>query len=283
MKVVVTGSIGFLGSHVMGVLRSSGYDVKGLDIRGGSNTIQADIMEQSQLVEAFRGVEAVCHLAAVGDVYLATSNPPLAAAINVLGTANVMVACLKCGVKKVIYASTWEVYGEPKYQPIDENHPCCPEHPYNITKYAGELIVLSYSKLIPVLALRLGTAYGLMMRSNSVFSIFINRARKGEPIIIKGTGEQSRQFTHANDIGGAFALALSSEVQGEAINIVGNEQVSIKRLAELVTEILPTEIKYEEARAGDIASATVSSDKAAKVLGWMPHTDFREGLMGIIK
>ena len=286
MKVVVTGSAGFLGSHVADVLREEGHDVLGLDMQESrfGPVVKADLLQPDTLVRALEGIDAVCHLAAVGDVYLALQNPPLAAALNVTGTANVLEACVKTGVKKFVYASTWEVYGEPHYQPIDEQHPCRPDHPYNITKSAGEQLALSYDHLkgLPVICLRLGTAYGSRMRPNAVFSIFIRKGRAGEPITIKGTGEQTRQFIHARDIGRAFHLALASDLHGEVFNIVGNESISIRQLAELVASRLPTSITYEPARAGDISSATVSADKARRLLGWEPHIKFADGLYAMI-
>src|SRR5437899_3183715 len=136
----------------------------------------ADLGDIAALADAFRGSNFVCHLAAIGDVYLAAEKPYLAAQTNVTGTANVCEAALKAGVSKLIYASTWEVYGKPRYEPIDEDHPCAPDHPYNITKLAGERLALAYSHLrdgVSVSALRLGTAYGTRMRPNSVFSLFI--------------------------------------------------------------------------------------------------------------
>src|SRR5205823_763631 len=135
-------------------------------------------------------VDCVCHLGGVGDVYRALEDPPGAAMANVVGTANVAEAARRAGGRRIVYASTWEVYGRPRRQPIDEEHPCEPDHPYNITKLAGERLLLAYDHLkdVPAVALRLGTAYGPGMRANSVFSLFIGRARAGQPIVIQGTG-----------------------------------------------------------------------------------------------
>src|SRR5439155_24129757 len=121
-----------------------------------------DLRDEVALLEAVQGADFVCHLAAVGDVYLAGERPPLAAEVNAVVTARLCDAMLKASVKRLVYASTWEVYGEPRYQPMDEDHPTAPEHPYSITKLAGEQLALAYHRMrgIEVGALGLGTAYG---------------------------------------------------------------------------------------------------------------------------
>lgn len=287
MRVLVTGGSGFIGSHVVSALEDASHSVVIFDIQSpnSGDYIRGDLTNLDDLLIATEGIDAVCHLAAVGDVYLAFDKPYLAAELNVVGTANLMEACLRNQVAKVVYASTWEVYGEPHYQPVDEAHPCNPDHPYNLTKLAGEGIALSYDRLkgMPALSLRLGTAYGTRMRPNSVFAIFIARALRGEPLIIKGSGAQSRQFTHARDISQAFLRALESPARGEVFNIVGNENISIRQLAEMVVERIPTSITYEEARAGDISPALVSSEKARLELGWEPVVSFREGLSELVE
>ena len=288
MKVLVTGAAGFVAPHVAKRLSAAGHEVLLTDLSsrdGEEPTVAADLTSLEDMQRVTRGVDAVCHLGGVGDVYLAAEKPHLAASANVVGTATLLEACRINGVQKIVYASTWEVYGPPKYEPIDEQHPCNPDHPYNITKLAGERLVMAYDELkgLPTVALRLGTAYGLGMRPNSVFSLFIQRALKGEPISIAGTGEQTRQFTHARDIGEAFALALGKPVHGEVFNIVAEETVSIRMLAEIVTSQLPTEIQYGPARAGDVAPAQISSAKARSILGWSPATDFKAGLLELIE
>jgi UDP-glucose 4-epimerase len=287
LKVLVTGGAGFLGSHVAKGLQEAGYQVIVFDLNPPEygDYIEGDLTKLDDLLRATKGVDFVCHLGGVGDVYLAFDRPYLAAASNVAGTANLMEACLQNGVRKVIYASTWEVYGKPLYEPLDEEHPCNPDHPYNISKLAGEQLTLSYDKLkgVKALALRLGTAYGEGMRPNSVFSIFIQKAMQGLPLTIKGSGTQTRQFTHARDIVRAFLRALDSPLHGDRFNIVSPEVVQIKQLAELIAEKLPTQIVYEEARLGDIPPALVSSEKARSLLDWKPMVSFREGVFSLIE
>lgn len=286
MRVLLTGGAGFLGSHVADVLQFYGHEVTVFDQQPCNRPhVVGDLLNLDDIARALQGMDAVCHLAAIGDVYLAFEKPYLASACNVTGTANVAEGCLQAGVKKLVYASTWEVYGEPRYQPVDEEHPKNPDHPYNITKLAGEQIALSYDRLkgLPVVALRLGTAYGLRMRPNSVFSIFVRRAVSGEALVIKGTGEQGRQFTHVRDIGRAFAQAVASHLHGEAFNIVAAEMITIRELAGMVADAVGAKIVFEESRVGDIATAIVSNQKAEEKLGWTPLVSFQEGLAELIQ
>jgi len=286
MRGIVTGGAGFLGSHVADVLAEAGHDVTIVDLQPSAahRTVVADLLDPSALVKAFRTAEFVCHLAAIGDVYLAAERPALAAEVNVAGTAHVCDAALHAGVTRVVYASTWEVYGTPRYQPMDEEHPCSPDHPYNITKLAGERIAHSYHHLkdLTITSLRLGTAYGTRMRPNSVFSTFIHRALAHEPITIQGTGEQGRQFTHARDIGAAFGAALAASGSGETFNTVADELVSIRQLARMVVDRIPTELAFAPGRKADVPSALVSNAKIRRVLGWEPKIAFADGLEELI-
>jgi UDP-glucose 4-epimerase len=201
----------------------------------------------------------------------------------VTGTALVADAAIATGAR-VVYASTWEVYGEPRYEPVDEDHPTEPDHPYSITKLAGERILISAAHLrgLSAVALRLGTAYGPGLRPNSVFRIFIDRARRGEPITIQGGGSQGRQFTHSSDIARAFEMAARSDVTAQVFNTVADETVSIKQLAEMVVERIPTELTFGQPRPGDVPPALVSSQRITDVLGWRPEMPFDQGLRHLI-
>lgn len=287
MKILVTGAAGFLGGHVARYLAMTGHEVVGLDRSDASDASyrihKADFLDVDDLVGAMSGCDVVCHLGAIGDVYLAAEQPRLAARTNVEGCTAIAAAAARTGTR-VVYASTWEVYGEPRYEPIDESHPCSPDHPYSITKLAGEQLLLAADELngVPALALRLGTAYGNGLRSNSVFRVFIDRARRGERIVVQGDGSQGRQFTHAADIARAFELAATSTIHGVALNIVSDEFVSIKDLALEVAGTYPTEVIFGEPRPGDVPTAILTSSAAAASLGWVPEVAFTEGLSELL-
>lgn len=288
MRGVVTGGAGFLGSHVTDVLVEHGHNVLVADLATNPRhaSMRVDLGDIEALTTAFRGRDYVCHLGAIGDVYLAGDKPTLAASTNVIGTANVCEAALAAGVPTVVYASTWEVYGEPSYQPLDEEHPCAPDHPYSITKLAGERLALAYAHMregLRVTSLRLGTAYGTRMRPNSVFSIFIAKALRHEPITIQGTGEQGRQFTHARDIADAFVRAIVRAPKHVVYNVVADQLTTIRQLAQLVAAELPTEVAFGPARKADVPSATVSNSRIRQELGWEAAVPFDAGLKEIIE
>jgi len=287
MRVIVTGAAGFLGSHVADGVASAGHDVVVFDQVPSPHhreTFVGDLLDVASVTQAFRGADAVCHLAAIGDVYLAADRPALAASVNVTGTANVCDAALAAGVGRVVIASTWEVYGRPRYEPLDERHPCDPDHPYNITKLAGERMALAYAHLkkLDVVALRLGTAFGTRMRPNSVFRIFARRALQGKAITIQGSGLQGRQFTHASDVASAFVAALTMGPAGGVYNIVADRLVTVRGLAEMINGYAPTRIEYGAPRPGDVPSARVSSALAEQELGWRAVTPFEDGLRELV-
>ena len=165
-RTLVTGCSGFLGRHVVVALRAAGHEVTGFDFVEPAYPIdgfkKGDITSRPDFESALRGITAVCHLAGVGDVYLANSDPALAFRANAFGSKVVCDASVDTKVEKLVYASTWEVYGKPSANPIDETHPCNPESPYSISKLAGELFVRQANDMegMKTISLRLGTAYG---------------------------------------------------------------------------------------------------------------------------
>jgi len=288
VRVLVTGSSGFLGRHVAVRLgRDGDFDVTGFDLEPSLDTtfrsVQGDIDDLDSIRRASRGTDVVVHLGGVGDVDLASARPGLAARANVVGTTHVAMAAAETGAR-IVYASTWEVYGTPISDPIDETHPCDPANIYAATKLGGEHVLraLERSDGVPVTILRLGTAYGTGMRPNSVFRRFTDAARAGLPLAVQGSGQQWRQFTHASDIARAVGLALPSQAGGATFNIAADECVTVLRLAELVSTHYGTTVAFGPERPGDPPSARISSAAAARTLGWRAEVEFESGLTDVL-
>jgi UDP-glucose 4-epimerase len=224
MSILLTGSAGFLGRNLYLKLKENNYKVIGLDVENSPTTdIKFDF--RSPMLAHFlsnKAIELIVHVGAIADVYHAAKDPKMAYEVNIMGTQNLVNICHGLNIP-MVYTSTWEVYGEPKYQPIDEEHPTIPDHPYNISKLSGELVVRN--KLMPInfCILRLGTLYGPDMRESAVIPKFINMALNGQDITIFGTGEQFRQFTHIEDVCRAFEMEIKGEARG-VYNVVSGEK-----------------------------------------------------------
>jgi len=257
MKVLITGNKGFIGKNVTEYFEKEGIEVIGFDLP------EHNFLDLENLKKSMDGVDVVIHLGAIGDVYVCYENPTKAVEVNVLGTAKVLQACKEKNIQKVIYISTWEVMSR-----LD--------HPYNITKYAGELLANSYNELykLPVMVVRFGTAYGNYMRDNAVIPKFIQMALKGETITIQGDGSQYRQFTHTDDISAGLLKVIEKGVSGKTYLLVSDEKISIKQLAELLTD----NVKFGEARPGDVKPIDVDTTQTKNDLGWEPKINFKEGL-----
>lgn len=277
MKVLITGSRGFLGRHIVRHFRELGDSVVSYDLVDGQ-----DLLDENTLYRSMRGVETVVHLAAVGDVYQAARDPVQASISGLAGTANLVKAANRRDIGKIVYASTWEVYGPPLYEPLDERHPCNPDHPYSIAKYAGELMVRNALNRIPWLILRLGSAYGTGMRPHAVIPLFVRKALDREPIILQNGGVQLRQFTHTRDVASAFFKAVHAPVSGEVFNIVAKKSHSIREIAQLISSRIPARLVDGPKREGDVPSARVACSKAQRILKWKADVSLRDGIDELI-
>ncbi len=288
MRILVTGAAGYIAPFVVKHLRERGHDVTPTDVRGVKDHYNVDLTERCEVLELLNDVrpDVICHLAAIGNVAEAAKGPRVAVNAGPYLTATLLDAVVEVNpIVRFIYTSTWEVYGKPRYQPLDEAHPTDPDHPYSIAKLAGERLALWYGRAhgIPVTALRLGSAHGPGMRANSVFSRFIDAGRKGQPLTVSGDGSQFRQWTHVRDIARAFELAaLTPGIEGEVYNIVSPEATSIRELAMRVADRFGVGYTCGEPRPGDAPSAMVSGEKAKAGLGWEARVRFEDGLFELL-
>ena len=292
MRVLVTGGSGFIGSHVTDKLRAKGIDVRVFDMRRPMHREdleyqQGSIMDTEALRIAMNGVDAVHHLAAVADVKDVHDDPSYAESINVRGTLNVLEAMRRARVKRLVYGSTTWVYSATPAPVVDEETPLgVPEHFYTATKLASEYYCQTYANLfgLETTILRYGIPYGPRARPTTVLAIFVERALKGEPIVIHGDGSQFRQFVYVEDLAEGNVLALKSVAKNRIYNLDGPDEVTIRRIAEVVKEVVgeAVHIEFGEARPGDFKGRHTSSERARKELGWTPKVTFEEGVRSYV-
>ena len=201
-----------------------------------------------------------------------------------MGTVNVLEAARRAGAGRAILASTVWVYGATRGERVDETATFDPDtnrHPYVTTKIAAEMACRDYPTLYqrPFTILRYGIPYGPRMRENTVLASFFRRALTGEPLRIDGDGRQLRNFVYVTDLARAHVLALRPEAENLIVNVDGPEPVSIRRLAELTRELVPSvSVEFGPVRPGDLAPRVVVSDRAREVLGWAPEVGIDEGV-----
>ena len=259
-------------------LRSSPHHVQ-----GEIETVIGSVLDPEALRAALAGCEAVAHLAAAADVDQVKERPAEAEELNARGTLNVLEAALASGVDRVLYASTIWVYGgSAAGDTVDEETLLgAPDHLYTATKLGGEMYCRAYSNLygLDCTILRFGIPYGPRARPAAVVPAFVSKALAGEPLTVAGTGEQCRRFVYVEDLAKGVVAALRPAAANRLYNLVGTEDVSIKRIAETVGEVVgDTRIVHTPARAGDFRGVEVSAELARLELGWRGSTPFAEGL-----
>ena len=288
MRVLVTGGAGFIGSHVVDRLLAAGMAPRIFDVRQSEHhaadevdSVLGDLLDRDALRAAMDRCDAVVHLAAAADVDDVALRPAEAEAVNARGTLNVLEAARGAGVSRVVYASTIWVYGSATGT-VDEDHTVeLPDHLYTATKLAGEMYCRSYAALygLECTVLRFGIPYGPRARPAGVIPIFVRKALAREPVTIAGEGLQSRRFVYVEDLAEGVVRGLGPQAGGRVYNLVGEESVTVRGIADAVGDLLGgVDIVHTAARAADFAGAEVSGARAAAELGWRPATSFSEGL-----
>ncbi len=289
MNVGVIGGSGFIGSHVVDKLVDAGHNVTVFDImkphRDDVQHKYIDITDLTNTTVALAGdFEAIYLLAAMADVNDCFKNPVATIQVNVLGVANVLEACVKNEIGRIVFSSTVWVYSYAEEVEVNENTPLNlnkKEHIYTSSKVSAESLIQSYSELYQqdFTILRYGIPYGPRARGGTVLPIFVRLATEGKPLTIQGDGSAHRKFIYVEDIARANALALADEACNEVINLEGPRNISVKEVAEVVNDLFngQVEINYVEARPGDYQGKEVSNEKAKKLIGWVPEVDFLEG------
>jgi len=306
MRILITGGAGFIGSHLCEKYTKEEHTVLCLDNFLSGNLInvrhlldyrnfkliRGDIRDFDLLERISRDVDVIFHLAAQIHVDRSYVEPRLTYEINVMGTQNVLEIARIFDVKKVIHASTSEVYGSAQYIPIDEKHPLDAPHPYGASKIAADRMCNAYITTygMNISIPRFFNIFGPRQRDigyGGVISIFTRRVLNNMPPVIFGDGLQTRDYTYIEDAIRAFDLILNDESRLEPTNIGSGKEVSIIDLANLIVglcgkngKIIPVHV---EPRIGEVEKLIADTTKAKKILRWKPEYDFKEGLMAFVQ
>ena len=298
-RVLITGGNGFIGSHLAELLLDQGDDVTLFDTHFNSNTahlsctkIRGDVRHYSRIKQAVVGQDAVFHFAAVSRVAWGQLDPYTCWRTNQLGTLNVLEACRKAKTSPVLfYASSREVYGEPKYFPVDEAHPKAPLSIYGMTKLCAERACRSYadpslSRPIKSVIFRFSNVYGSERDlPERVIPKFMRKALRGEDITLYG-GEQVLDFTFIDDtiqgILRAYAASMNGggHLLGQEFHFVTGRGVSVSDLAGMIIALTGSsaQIVLGPANNFDVRKFVGSPAKSHKLLGYKPKVTLEEGL-----
>ncbi len=294
-KIVITGGLGFIGSHLVERLNidneiviiddeSTGnignireLDFSKIDTNLGSITTV-------DLEEILEGCDYLFHLAAQTSVPKSVDDPFITNEININGTLRILEAAKNNGIKKVVFSSSSAVYGETRSVPINENMPINPISPYAISKATGEFYAKSYTQLynLSTISLRYFNVFGPRQDPNSqyaaVIPIFISKLLKNERPVIYGDGEQSRDFVSVKNVVDANILAAESKETGE-FNIGLGKSITINELLESIKNIMGKDIEpsYQKERSGDIKHSLADISKAS-LMEFNPEVDFKDDL-----
>jgi UDP-glucose 4-epimerase len=299
-KVLVTGGGGFIGSHLASSLLARGFSVRVLDnfatgqrsniarLRGDVELIEGDIQSYERVNNAVTGCEVVLHQAALPSVPRSVQDPLTSNATNVIGTLNVLLAARDHGVRRVVCASSSSVYGSGSGEAAKrEDQPTVPISPYATAKLAGEGYARSFNDVygLETVSLRYFNVFGPYQDPTSQYAAvipnFIMALIEGEPPVIFGDGEQSRDFTYVANVVEANLLAMDAEnVGGKVYNVACGERVTLNRLVAELRDLLGSDVKpvYAAPRPGDIRHSLADLTLARAELGYEPSILLRQGL-----
>lgn len=308
MKVLVTGSDGFIGSHLTEELVKKGYQVRAFVYYNSFNTwgwldelpitimknvevFQGDIRDPNGVEEAMRGVDAVFHLAALIAIPFSYHSPDTYVDTNIKGTLNVLQAARKLQTKRVLITSTSEVYGTAQYVPIDEAHPFQGQSPYSATKIGADRLAESFyrSFQLPVSIVRPFNTYGPRQSARAVIPTIIIQLLSRKQEIKLGSLSPTRDFNYVKDtVQGFISIFESDKTIGEEINIATQNEISIGQIAEeLIRQINPNaRIVCDEERLrpkkSEVNRLLGCNGKILRLTDWKPQYSLEEGLKNTI-
>lgn len=298
--ILVTGGAGFLGSHMVDALLAEGARVSVVDnLQSGSLRnlahvkdricfLEVDIRNYDELEKAVADQDMIYHFAANASVPYSVEHPEYDFETNAGGTFNVIRAALAHGVNKVVNASSAAVYGEPRYIPMDEEHPLEPVSPYGATKVAGEKIGLVFARSFDLnfCVVRIFNTYGPRQPRYVIHDFIRKLQHDTSRLEVLGDGSQIRDYSHISDTIEAFLLVgKSDQTQGEVYNISGGRPISIAELAQMVVRLWgqsPAKIEFTgRSWPGDI-NRMIGDISKIRDLGFEPRMDLERGIQDMI-
>ena len=304
-RILVTGGSGFIGSTLVDLLINKGHSIIVIDdlstgLSSNHNESATYINEDlcryidhpEEIITVLQehNIDTVYHLAASADVFLSINNPEKVYKINVLASIALVRACKKTGVKKLVFASTSAVFGEPKYLPVDEDHDTNPISPYGLSKLGFEqyLNYFSIDTDMSITVFRLPNVYGPRQRPDlegGVIAIFYGLMKQSQPIHMFGDGQQTRDWVYVDDIANAFYKALKNHEKFNIFLLGSNTETSLNDLVACLVNVTgyKENPQYGAIRAGDIKNMVMTYSKANQSLNWTPGTTLSEGIAKLAK
>ena len=294
MRAVITGGAGFIGSHVAERFAQEGYELCILDnltsgkpanINPSCKFFETDVCDYDAVNKIVQCADVVVHLAAFTEVPESFKLFRECYRTNVEGTFNVVEACVRHDVTKVVFASSSAVYAEFPEAPKSEDE--CPEpiSPYAISKLEGEHLLQIFENfrgLNPV-SLRFFNVYGPGQSADSVYAAvipaFIQCSLRGQSFTIYGDGHQTRDFVFVKDVAEAVYQATTSDVTG-IYNVGTGLAIEVIEIGDAIARLMNTNLRYnfEPKRPGDIGSSTADVARIKRALEWSPSYSLEQGL-----
>lgn len=292
MKIIVTGGCGFIGHHLVNKLIKNDHEVIVIDDCSASNDkfyfnekakyYKYNICEYDLIEPLFKDIDYVFHLAAESRIQSAIDNPKYAVDVNVIGTTNVLLACRKYNIKRIMYSSTSSVYGLTNSFPTKENNEIDCLNPYASTKYCGEEMIRCFTKLYGVdsCIFRYFNVYGedspVTGPYSLVIGIFLNQKKNNEPITLVGDGESLRDFVYVKDVVDINIKAMEHKenLNGEIFNVGSGTNYKIKDIARSIS----SDIIEIPKRLGEAKTTLADIEKAKNILNWHPSMDLLDWL-----
>ena len=294
--VLVTGGAGFVGSRLAEALAAHN-DVRVLDnfstgsranVPPNVDLVEGNVRDGATVDAAMEGVDVVYHQAGLVSVPESLETPVVSSGINVGGTVQILEAARRHDAR-VVLASSAAIYGDADVQPIPEDAAMDPLSPYGADKLAADNYARVFADAydLPVVSLRYFNVYGCGQNPeySGVIDAFLSRALEDEPLVVHGDGEQTRDFVHIDDVVRANLAAGTTDETGVAYNVGSGRSVTIRDLAEIVTDLVDSEspIEHGPARPGDVRHSEADIDRARRHLGYEPSVPLREGLQTMVE